>query len=65
MNYWYINAPFAISWGMYAVSRQIKAYGWSYWRVPTVWIVNTVFWPLGVITALSRKEIRWGVSSVG
>jgi hypothetical protein len=46
----------AFLWGAYAIRRQIRLYGWSWWRVPLVAAVNTALWPLCMVIAIIRGE---------
>ena len=43
-------------WACYAVRRQIKLHGRSWWRVPLVAVVNFVACPLCIVIATVRGE---------
>lgn len=51
-----MNARVGLSllWACYAVRRQIKLHGWSWWRVPLVAVVNFVACPLYMVIATVR-----------
>jgi len=53
-----MTAYFGLSflWACYAVRRQIKLHGWSYWRVPIVAVVNLTACPLCIVIATVRGE---------
>jgi hypothetical protein len=43
-------------WACYAVRRQVKLHGWSWWRVPLVAAVNFAACPLCIVIATARGE---------
>ena len=46
---------FAVIWGVYAGRQQLSLYGWSY-KVPLVFLVNTLLMPFCMWIALSRNK---------
>lgn len=46
----------AFLWGLYAVRRQVKLHGWSWWRVPLVGMLNAAFCPICMVFAIVRGE---------
>jgi len=46
----------AVLWGVFSVHMQLKLHGRSWWRVPLVFILNTMFFPICVGIAIFKRE---------
>lgn len=43
-------------WGLYSVKQQIKYNGFSWFKIPFVFILNFLFFPIAIIVILFRKN---------
>lgn len=51
---WFLYTICGVPWTIYALSRQVRIYGFS-WHVAVSALINWAFWPLAPIWAAIRK----------
>jgi len=42
-------------WAIYAMSKQVKCFGWNWWRILLAGLLNLILCPICVIIAISKE----------